>query len=114
MNWKPKSDNNDIYIGKFTRIYCSDNTEREGKLVYIRESKAMKGLYSVCVENLSGYPTHNTVSDSIIKSVKVRMFDITDALKESQKQIVKEVSRKYMCDDASYEINKYIEPYVEV
>ena len=105
--WEPRYKNNDIYIGKMAKIYCNDEEDpREGKLIYIKEAEKMKGIYSVCIEKTSGYPTRTTVSDSLIKRVEVKLFEIIDETKN--------ICEKYLNNDISNGINEYLDNYIEV
>lgn len=104
--WKPKNENNDIYIGKLARIYHTDGEYREGKLIYITESLNITGSYSVCVEAVKGYPTRNTVVSPLIERVDVEMFEI---LEETKK-----VCSRYMNDDISNVVNDYVNPFISI
>ena len=76
--WQPKDDNNDIYIGKLARIYFDNGGYREGKLIYIKKSENITNSYSVCVENIIGYPTWSTVVTPLIERVDIQMFEILE------------------------------------
>jgi hypothetical protein len=104
--WKPKNENNDIYIGKLARIYHTDGEYREGKLIYIKESLNIKGSYSVCVENIIGYPTWNTVTSNLIERLDIEIFEI---LEETKK-----VCSRYMNDDISNVVNDYVNPFISI
>ncbi len=104
--WQPKDNNNNIYIGKLARIYCNDGSYREGKLIYIKKSENVTNSYSVCVENIIGYPTWNTVVAPLIERVDIQMFEI---LEETKK-----VCDKYLNDDINKEINNYVNPFISI
>lgn len=104
--WQPKNNNNNIYVGKIARIYCTDGEYREGKLLYIKESQSVTGSYSVCVENMIGYPTKNTVISPLIERVDIEMFEI---LEETKK-----VCDKYLNDDIRHIMNEYVNPFITI
>jgi len=104
--WQPKDNNNNIYIGKLARIHCNDGSYREGKLIYIKKSENITNSYSVCVENIIGYPTWNTVVTPLIERVDIQMFEI---LEETKK-----VCDKYLNDDINKEINNYVNPFISI
>ena len=104
--WQPKNINNDIYIGKLARIYCIDGGYIEGKLLYIKEAESMPGNYSICVENISSYPTKYIVATPLIKGLDVKIFEI---LEETKK-----LCSKFMNDDISYTVNDYVNPFISI
>ena len=104
--WQPKDNNNNIYIGKLARIYCNDGDYREGKLIYIKKSENITNSYSVCVENIIGYPTWNTVVSLLIERVDIQMFEILEETKN--------VCDKYLNDDINKEINNYVNPFISI
>ena len=104
--WQPKNKNNDIYIGKLARIYDTDGKYREGKLIYIKKSKNITDNYSVCVENITGYPTKNTVATPLIQRVDIQMFEILEETKN--------ICDKYLNNDMHKEINNYVNPFISI
>ena len=104
--WQPKNKNNDIYIGKLARIYCTDGEYREGKLLYIKESLNVTDSYSVCVEAMIGYPTKNTVVSPLIERVDIKMFEILEETKQ--------LCSKFMNDDISNVVNDYVDPFISI
>jgi hypothetical protein len=104
--WQPKNKNNDIYIGKLARIYCTHGEYREGKLLYIKEAESMPGQYSICIENITGYPTKHTVSTPLIKGLDIKIFEI---LEETKK-----LCSKFMNDDISNVVNDYVDPFISI
>ena len=104
--WKPKKEDNDIYIGKLARIYCTDGAYREGKLVYIKKSENITNSYSICVENIIGYPTRNTVTSNLIERLDVKMFEILEETKN--------ICNKYLNNDMYKEITNYVNPFISI
>jgi len=104
--WEPKNKNNNIYIGKLARIYCTDGEYREGKLIYIKESENITDSYSVCVESIIGYPTWSTVVSSLIERVDIKMFEILEETKN--------ICNKYLNNDMYKEINNYVNPFISI
>ena len=104
--WQPKNRNNDIYVGKLARIYCTNGGYVEGKLIYIKECKAKPGAYTVCVESVTGYPTRHSVSDGIIDHLDVQIFEILDETKK--------ICNKHLNHDMNNSINQYVNPFVTI
>ncbi len=103
--WAPKNKNNNIYIGRETKIYHKSDGKvtAEGKLTYIKECLNKKGSYSVSVLDENGFTNHVCTSD-VIDKVDVKLFEIGDEVKN-----IKELP-----EDCCNIVNTYVYDYIEI
>jgi len=103
--WAPKNKNNNIYIGRETKIYhkIDGKLTVEGTLTYIKECKNKKGCYSVAVLDENGFTNHVCTSD-VIGKVDIKLFEIGVEVKN-----IKELP-----EDCCNIINNYVYDYVEI
>ena len=101
--WQPKNNNNDIFIGKKTKIYDKKDGKlvAQGTLTYIRECLNKKGSYSVAVLSENGY-TNQVCTSNLIRKVDVKLFEIGE-------EVIKGLP-----EDCCNIITEYVYDYVEI